>query len=150
MSAEAKITRQRKLSRADIEHGLADAHADLMESVVAGCALVAYSDGWVSEAEERRMIGLIRRFEPITRFDLGEVLDRFDAVTRVFSRDFDQGEEHALALLTRLSGRKREADLLIEICCAIAEADGGFDREERDALLKMCERLGVHPGDHDL
>lgn len=29
--------------------------------------------------------------------------------------------------------------------CALAEADGGFDAEERDIILRLCERLDLAP-----
>jgi tellurite resistance protein TerB len=58
--------------------------AGLMEGVVAGCAVVAYADGWVTAEERRRMLGLIRGFEGIDGFHISEVEHQFDEVTDWF------------------------------------------------------------------
>jgi tellurite resistance protein TerB len=135
---------------AQLRGELAEADASVMEAIVAGCAIVAYSDGWASEDERRRMRGLIGRFEPIVAFGIGETMQAFDDLSAQFAHDHDAGEAFALAQVARLAGRRRDAELLIETCCAIAEADGGFDREEREAILSMCALLEIDPGDHGL
>jgi tellurite resistance protein TerB len=122
----------------------------LMEAVVSGCALVAYADGWVTPEEYRRMSGLIRAFEPVRAFGFDEVLAYFDQVTDSFTRDPAAGEADALARVARLKGRGRHPELLVVICSAIAEADGGFDAEERETLVRICAALDLDPADYDL
>jgi len=39
---------------------------------------------------------------------------------------------------------------LIETACAVAEADGGFDEEERVVILRLCTLLDVDPALFDL
>ena len=122
----------------------------LMEAVTAGCAVVAYADGWVTEEERRRMLGLIRGFDAIDSFHLSEVEHHFDEITRVFMDNHDEGERQALAMVERLRGRPAEAELLVQACCAIAAADGGFDAEERQAARRICEVLELDPAKFDL
>jgi tellurite resistance protein TerB len=122
----------------------------LMEAVTAGCAVVAYADGWVTDEERRRMLGLIRGFEAVDSFHLSEVEHHFDQITQVFIENHDEGERQALAMVERLRGRPRDAELLVQACCAIAAADGGFDAEERQAARRICEVLDLDPAKFDL
>lgn len=140
----------RRLNQAALRQELAAGDEALMEAVVAGCAMVAYADGWVTPEEQKRMTGLIRAFDPVAAFGVAEVMERFDALSTRFADDHDAGSAHALALVARLHGRRRECRLLVETCCAIAEADGGFDAEERAALIAICDRLEVDPKEHGL
>ena len=118
----------------------------LMEGVVAGCAMVAYADGWVTEEERRRMLGLIRGFEPVKAFGVDEVSHEFERLTARFTEDHSTGEEEALTIISALRGRERQSELLVQTCCAIADADGGFDAEERQAVLRICETLALDAG----
>lgn len=118
---------------------------DLMKGIVAGCAMVAYADGWVADEERRRMMGLIRGFEPIVVFGLDNVLFNFDALTTRFMSNYEEAESEALVAVARLKGKQRYPALLVKTCCAIAAADGGFDAEERMAAIRICEVLGLDP-----
>ncbi len=61
----------------------------------------------------------------------------------MFDRDLDAAEAMAEAAVARLRGRPGPSRLLIETACAIADADGGFDREERDLVRRLCRLLGL-------
>lgn len=139
-----------RLSASELRRELEDADVALMEAVMAGCALVAYADGWVSPEETLRMRRLITRFEPAQALGVAEILRLFEDITLKFAEDHDAGERDALALVSRLVDRSRESELLIDTCCAIADADGGFDAEERETILKLCALLNVDPGPHGL
>ena len=52
--------------------------------------------------------------------------------------------------VARLRGQPGASRLLIETACSIAEADGGFDAEERAVILRLCKLLGVDPASFDL
>ena len=118
---------------------------DLMEGIVAGCAMVAYADGWVTEDERQRMLGLIRGFEPVRAFGVDEVVHEFERLTELFAEDHDSGEQEALRVVGALRGRPRQAELLVQTCCAIADADGGFDAEERGAVVRICDVVQLDP-----
>lgn len=150
MTQKLLAARKSRLSRKHLRAQLEEADPALMEAVVAGCTLVAYCDGWVTADEERRMRGLIRGFAPVRAFAMDDVLGFFHELTARFERDVDEAEAHALNLVVRLAGRPKEAELLIETCCSIAESDGGFDAAERQAILRMCDLLEVDPADHGL
>lgn len=141
--------RRQRLSQARIRE-LQEADGELMEAVVAGCALVAYSDGWVTIEETRRMSGLIRQFEPVRAFGGADIAQAFDDIAARFTRDHDAGAEYAWSVVARLADSRHDAELLIETCCAIAEADGGFDAEERQTILSLCEKLRLNAADFDV
>jgi tellurite resistance protein TerB len=123
---------------------------ELMEAVVAGCAVIAYADGWVTVDERRRMLGLIRGFGPIASFTIDEVSFYLEEVTSWFEADHDGAERQALEVVARLRGRPRYPERLVQTCCAIADADGGFDAEERKAALRICEILEVDAAGFEL
>lgn len=139
-----------RLNASELQRELEDADAALMEAVVAGCALVAYSDGWVSPEETLRMRRLILRFEPAKALGLEEILRLFEEMTLSFADNYEAGEQAAFELVSRLADRRRESDLLIDTCCGIADADGGFDAEERETILKLCVVVQVEPEAHGL
>lgn len=116
-----------------------------MEGVVAGCALVAFADGRVTDEEHDRMLRLIRGFGPIEAFGLADVNATFETRTRQFAADQRKGEEAALAAVARVRGSPYP-ELLVETCCAIAAVDGGFDAEERAAVIRTCKVLKLNPG----
>ena len=96
------------------------------------------------------MLGLIRGFEPIAAFGLPDVEATFAATTARFVDDQEDGERAALAAVARVKGADRYPTLLVEACCAIADADGGFDTEERTAAIRICDALGLDPAEFEL
>ena len=121
-----------------------------MDAVVAACALVAQADGWVTPQERKRMIDRMRETPSIRFFGLHEVVVGFEALNMRFDRDLDDGEATAEAAVVRLRDQPGPARLLIETACAVAEADGGFDAEEREVILRLCRLLDLDPGPYDL
>lgn len=138
-------------ARIDLRQAIEDAaDVGLMEAVVSGCALVAYADGWVKPEEHRRMAGLIRSFEPMRAFGIDEVLVHFEETTEAFRTGPETSEQRAFEKVARLRDRGHYPDLLVTLCIAIADSDGGFDGEERQAVIKICETLGLDPREYGL
>lgn len=116
-----------------------------MDALVAACALVAQADGWVTPDERRKMIERMRASPIIAFFGADDVTVLFEALSRRFDRDPDDGEATAEVAVRRLRGQPQAARALVETACAVAEADGGFDAEERAAILRLCLLLGLEP-----
>lgn len=116
-----------------------------MDALIAACALVAQADGWVVPEERQRMIERMRRTPAVAVFGVEEVLLGFETLNERFDRNLDDGVAAAETAVQRLAGRTGPARLLVETACAVAEADGGFDEEERDVVLRLCELLGLAP-----
>lgn len=121
-----------------------------MDAVVAACALVSQADGWVTHDERRRMLDRMRNSPTITFFGADDVLLMFEALHSRFERDLDDGEATAEVAVARLRGQPGPSRLLIETACSVGEADGGFDAEERDVILRLCKILDVDPSAYDL
>jgi tellurite resistance protein TerB len=121
-----------------------------MDAVVAACALVAQADGWVTAQERRRMIDRMSRSPSIRFFGLHEVTVGFEALNIRFDRDLEDGEAAAEAAVAVLRGQQGPSQLLIDTACSVAEADGGFDAEERDVILRLCRLLDLDPAHYNL
>ncbi|QBX38400.1 tellurite resistance terb [Brevundimonas sp. S30B] len=121
-----------------------------MDAVVAGCAMVAQADGWVTPDERKRMIDRMRTSPTIAFFGVDDVLVLFEALNLRFDRDLEDGEATAEVAVSRLRGQSGPSRALIETACAVAEADGGFDAEERAVVLRLCALLDVDPASLDL
>jgi tellurite resistance protein TerB len=121
-----------------------------MDAVVAGCTMVAQADGWVTPDERKRMIDRMRNSPTIAFFGTDDVLVLFEALNLRFERDLNDGEETAEVAIARLRGQSGPSRALIETACAVAEADGGFDAEERAVILRLCELLDVDPAPYGM
>lgn len=121
-----------------------------MDAVVAACALVAQADGWVTVEERKRMVDRMRQSPTIAFFGAKEVVLAFEALNLRFDRDVDDGVTTAEAAVRRLQGRPGPSRLLVETACSVAEADGGFDGEERAVILRLCHLLNLDPARFDI
>lgn len=121
-----------------------------MDAIVAACALVAQADGWVTADERRRMVERIRKSPAVALFGVQEVLQGFETLNERFDRDFDDGVVVAETAIRRLAGRSGPSRLLVETACEVAEADGGFDAEERDVVLRLCKLLNLAPATFEI
>ncbi len=123
---------------------------DLMEGIVAGCALVAYADGNVSSAEKQKMVGFIKQSEALQLYDIDLVLASFTKFVTKFEFDGVIGKGEALQAIAKLKKKEAEARLLVRVCCAIGASDGNFDAQERATVSEICRELGLDPKDFDL
>jgi tellurite resistance protein TerB len=122
----------------------------LMEGIISGCALVAYADGRVTDDEHDRMVSLIRGFEPIAAFGIHDIMATFEMITSNFIANQAGGEAAAFKAVARVKGEAQYPGLLVKTCCAIADADGGFDAAERKVVIRICKALGLDPATFDI
>ena len=120
---------------------------DLMEGVVAGCAMVGYANGSVSAAEKQKMMGFLQSSDAMKVYDITQVLDTFGRYSRQFEFDTDIGQAEALKVIGKLRNKPDEARLLVRVCCAIGSSDGDFEDSERQAARSICRELGLDPAD---
>ncbi|MGB4333562.1 MAG: tellurite resistance TerB family protein [Chromatiaceae bacterium] len=120
---------------------------DLMEGVVAGCAMVGYANGSVSAAEKQKMMGFLQSSDAMKVYDINQVLDTFGRFSRQFEFDTDIGQAEALKVIGKLRNKPDEARLLVRVCCAIGSSDGDFEDSERQAARSICRELGLDPAD---
>lgn len=123
---------------------------DLMEGVVAGCAMVGFANGEVSSAEKQKMMGFLQASEAMSVYDVNQVLDTFGRFSRQFEFDTAIGQAEALKTIGKLRSKPDEARLLTRVCCAIGASDGNFEEAERQAVRLICRELSLDPADFDL
>lgn len=122
---------------------------DLMEGILAGCALVAAADGSVSGEEKRKMVGFINNSEALKVFDTNAVIEAFNRHIGKFEFDLELGKAEALKSLAKVK-KVEEARLLVRVCCAIGASDGSFDEKEKQVVRQICRELNLAPSDFDL
>lgn len=123
---------------------------EFMDAVVAGCALVAASDGTIDSSEKQKMAGFIGRSEELRVFDMNQVINRFNHFVSGFEFDSLIGKGEALKALSKLKKDPEASKLLIRVCCAIGAADGNFDENEKQIVREMCEHLGLSSSEFQL
>jgi tellurite resistance protein TerB len=123
---------------------------ELMEGIVAGCAIVAYADGFVSPEEQQKMVGFIKQSDALKVFEIEKVIETFNKYLTKFEFDSQIGKGEALAAITRLKSKPDQGQLLVRVCMAIGAADGNFDQHERDAVIMICHELGLNPKNFEL
>jgi tellurite resistance protein TerB len=123
---------------------------EFMEAVVAGCALVAASDGSIDSVEKQKMVGFIQHSDELKVFDLSDVIGTFNNVCSKFEFDAEIGKAEALRMAGKLRTKPDAARLMVRVCCAVGSADGNFDQSERAACRLICTELGLNPADFDL
>ena len=122
---------------------------DLMEAVMAGCALVAAADGNVSREEKEKMLGFVRNSEALKHYDQNAVIASFQKHIGKMEFDFTIGKIESLKVIGKIK-KTDEARLLVRVCCAIGSADGSFDAEERKMVREICQELGLDPTEFDV
>lgn len=122
---------------------------DLLEAVVASCAMVAYADGAVSSDEKQKMMGYLRTSDQLKVFDQNDVIKMFQKYVEKFEFDAAIGTGEVMQAVSKFRG-KPQAQLVVRVCCAIAAADGNFDPSEQAVVRRMCSELGLNPADFNL
>lgn len=123
---------------------------EILESVMAACALIAYADGRVTPEERLRMLSVIPRFTALRYFSDSELSGAFEAATGWFEAAPADGKVRALEAIGRVRRHQGCRVPLLRACHAIATADRRFDRREREALADICGALGLDPGEYGL
>jgi len=116
------------------------------EALVSACALVAHADGWVTPEERRRVSERMRTLQALSVFGVEDVLQAFEDAVEMLERD---PEAVAIAedAVRRVKTQTEAARLVVAAACAVADADGDFDAEERIVLVRLCGLLGLSAQD---
>jgi tellurite resistance protein TerB len=114
-----------------------------MEACTAGCTIIANADGVVSPDEKRKMMGFMATSDVLSLYDTAAVIASFEKHVSKYNFDAQIGEAEALKVVGTLKNKPAEARLLVRACCVIAGADGNFDKDERAAVVRMCNELGL-------
>lgn len=117
---------------------------DVMETVVAACAIIAHADGHADLAERRKLLGMVRRVPPLAGFSREDLDHEFGMHELAFQSDPDEARSHALMLIALSSMHKSEVGLVLRACQEVLEADGIFHPLEYEALSEVRAVLNAH------
>lgn len=123
---------------------------DFMDAVVAGCALVAFADGSIDEAEKNKMAGYINLSQELKVFDMAEVITRFNHYVANFEFSPEIGKQEALKAIGKFKAKPDVGRVIVGVCSAIGSADGNFDDQEKRVVAEICIVLGLNPGEFNL
>ncbi|CAM4147651.1 tellurite resistance TerB family protein [Saccharibacillus endophyticus] len=123
---------------------------DLMDAIVAGCAIVSVADGTIDATEKQKMAGYIGRNEQLKVFNMSEVIDRFNHFAGNMEFDVMVGKQEALRTIAKFKSKPEVGRVIVGVCCAIGAADGDFDELEKAAVRDICNVLNLQPGEFGL
>ncbi|RKZ37355.1 MAG: hypothetical protein DRQ37_02085 [Gammaproteobacteria bacterium] len=131
----------------DDYHSQIDRHNNrpFMEAAMAACSLVAIADGEVSLSERIRVDQILETLDELKVFDPHEAVDIFNEFNQAILKAPKQGREKAIEALRAVSNNQESASLLIRICVAISEAEGGKSLVDQIEIVMLCSLLGVKP-----
>ena len=131
--------------RAPIDDVWTPTQVHMLDALVGACALVAHADGWVTPEERKRVLERMRALPALQVFGVAEASVCFEALEDRFDRNPEAARAEARKAVRRLRGQGEAARLVVSSACAVADADGGFDGEERQVLLRICHLLALDP-----
>ncbi|MCP3774304.1 tellurite resistance TerB family protein [Paenibacillus sp. MZ04-78.2] len=123
---------------------------DLLDAIVAGCAMVAVADGTIDAAEKQKMAGFLGRSEDLSVFNMSEVIDRFNHFAGNMEFDVMIGKQEALRVIGKFKSKPEVARVIVGVCCAVGAADGDFDDNEKGVVRDICNVLGLMPSEFGL
>jgi stress response protein SCP2/tellurite resistance protein len=120
---------------------------DVLEAVVAACALVSMADGYLDATERQKMIEFVNTSEELRVFDSNKVIQRFNYFVSKIEADRMIGRAEAFRALGKVRTKPEIARLVARYCIAIGYADGNFDHSEMQMVSDICRELGLNPGE---
>jgi tellurite resistance protein len=114
---------------------------ELLDAMVAACAVIAYADGNADVQERRRLLGLMRRIPMLEGFSRDDLADEFAVHERAFAIDPARARQKALEAIAALRPNADEARALVKSCEEIMRADGIAHPLEHVALRAITRTL---------
>lgn len=120
---------------------------DVLDAVVAACALVGMADGRLDPAERQKMLEFVNQSEELRVFDTNKVIQQFNHFVTRIEFDFIIGRAEAFRALGKVRSKPEIARLVARYCIAIGYADGNFDQNEKQMVSEICRELGLDPNE---
>jgi len=120
---------------------------DVLDAVVAACALVAMADGYLDASERQKMIEFVHQSEELRVFDTNKVIQKFNLFVSRIENDRITGRAEAFRALGKIRTKPEIARLVARYCIAIGYADGNFDNNEKQMVSDICHELGLNPAE---
>ena len=120
-------------------------HPDVLDAVVAACALVSMADGRLDSSEERKMMEFIQQSEELRVFDTNKVIQQFHQFVQKIEYDQIIGRAECFRAIGKVRSKPEIARLVARYCISIGYADGHFDQREKQTVTEICRELGLNP-----
>ena len=120
---------------------------DVLDAVVAACALVAMADGYLDASERQKMLEFVHQSEELRVFDTNKVIQKFNLYISRMENDRIMGRAEAFRALGKIRTKPEIARLVARYCIAIGYADGNFDPNEQQMVADICRELGLNPAE---
>ena len=114
---------------------------ELMETVVAACAIIAHADGHADLSERRKLLAMMRRVPPLAGFSREDLDHEFAMHELAFATDPDEARDHAMKLVGMSPMHKTEVQMVMRACQEVLEADGILHPLEYAALHEIGSAL---------
>ncbi len=118
---------------------------EVLDAVVAACALVGMADGRLDPSEEQKMMEFIHQSEELRVFETNKVIQQFNHFVRKIEYDQIIGRTECFRALGKVRSKPEIARLVARYCIAIGYADGHFDQREKQVVMEICRELGLNP-----
>lgn len=115
--------------------------SELLEAMVAACAIIAYADGNADEDERRRLLSLMRRIPLLEGFARNDLAYEFALHEQAFELDSESATQTALKTIAALRPNGDEIRALLKSCEEIIQADGVAHPQEHEALRTIIRAL---------
>jgi stress response protein SCP2/tellurite resistance protein len=120
---------------------------DVLDAVVAACALVSMADGHLDPSERQKMIDFVNQSEELRVFDPQKVIQKFNSTVSRIEHDPMMGRAEAFRALAKIRTKPEMARLIARYGIAIGYADGNFDNNEKQTVADICRELGLNPAE---
>ncbi|NHM32596.1 TerD family protein [Neobacillus terrae] len=120
---------------------------DVLDAVVAACALVSMADGRLDQSERQKMLEFVNQSEELRVFDTNKVIQQFNYFIQRLESDRMLGRAEAFRALGKVRSKPEIARLVARYCIAIGYADGQFDQNEKQMVSEICGELGLNPAE---
>jgi len=114
-----------------------------LEAMMAATAFLAFADEKVLLSERLALDYILENVKQLKLFDVHKAVNMFCDYGETIKNDYDLGKEKVFKAVTKFSGDKEKASLIIRACILIAKADGHFSDEEQKVVNELCRVLGM-------
>ena len=114
-----------------------------LEAMMAATAFLAFADEKVLLSERLALDYILVNVKQLKLFDVHKAVNMFCDYGETIKNDYDLGKEKVFKAVTKFSGDKEKASLIIRACILIAKADGHFSDEEQEVVNELCRVLGM-------
>lgn len=118
---------------------------DFMQGCVAAGTYMAFADGVVTPQEKQKLIKYFEISDALKVFSTDEVIREFQKLSEKFDFDLDIGRSECLKIIGKLRNKPDEARAAVRLGVMIAKSDANFDETEKQALVEICNELGLKP-----